>query len=169
MLVVGVFPVEAEIPAWLALIAQDLRLCDGILVLDRHPRVALGCSRPERSRGPPVQQLSVAAPGGLDRLALHDVSEPGAPGPGEIRVRVRASSLNYHDYLVVSVDSRAADGRIPMADGAGVVEAVGEGVEEFVEGDAVVSCFSRCGRMARPWTGTFKGCPETEWMVMLGK
>lgn len=106
-----------------------------------------------------MQQLSVAAPGGLDRLALHDVSEPGAPGPGEIRVRVRASSLNYHDYLVVSVDSRAADGRIPMADGAGVVEAVGEGVEEFVEGDAVVSCFFPLWQDGPPVDGDFQRVP----------
>ena len=34
-----------------------------------------------------------------------------------------------------------ADGRIPMSDGAGVVEAVGEGVTEFAVGDRVVSCF----------------------------
>jgi NADPH:quinone reductase-like Zn-dependent oxidoreductase len=35
----------------------------------------------------------------------------------------------------------AADGRIPMSDGAGVVEAVGAGVTEFRAGDRVVSCF----------------------------
>src|SRR6185312_3077832 len=33
------------------------------------------------------------------------------------------------------------DGRIPLADGAGTVEAVGEGVTEFAVGDAVVSTF----------------------------
>jgi NADPH:quinone reductase-like Zn-dependent oxidoreductase len=33
------------------------------------------------------------------------------------------------------------DGRIPLSDGAGVVEAVGEGVTEFAVGDSVVSCF----------------------------
>src|SRR5262249_55752724 len=33
------------------------------------------------------------------------------------------------------------DGRIPLADGAGTVEAVGAGVSEFAEGDAVVSTF----------------------------
>ena len=34
-----------------------------------------------------------------------------------------------------------ADGRIPLADGGGIVEAVGEGVTEFAPGDSVVSCF----------------------------
>jgi NADPH:quinone reductase-like Zn-dependent oxidoreductase len=37
--------------------------------------------------------------------------------------------------------NRVSDGRIPMSDGAGVVEAVGEGVTEYKVGDHVVSCF----------------------------
>jgi len=43
------------------------------------------------------------------------------PAPGEIRVRVHASSLNFHDYSVVSGVIPTEDGRIPMSDGAGVV------------------------------------------------
>ncbi|QAY79040.1 NAD(P)-dependent alcohol dehydrogenase [Sphingosinicella sp. BN140058] len=88
-----------------------------------------------------MKVVRLEAPGGLDRLRIVDEEEPGAPGPGEIRVRLRASSLNYHDYGVVSGRMRAADGRIPMSDGAGTVEAVGTGVTEFTAGDAVVSCF----------------------------
>jgi len=106
-----------------------------------------------------MKQLSVAAPGGLDRLSLHDVPDPGDPGPGQVRVRVRASSLNYHDYLVVSGGSRAADGRVPLADGAGVVEAVGEGVEEFAAGDAVVSCFFPLWQDGPPVDGDFSRVP----------
>jgi NADPH:quinone reductase-like Zn-dependent oxidoreductase len=106
-----------------------------------------------------MKQLSLAAPGGLDRLALQDVPDPGAPGPGELRVRVRASSLNYHDYLVVTGGSPTQDGRIPMADGAGVVEAVGEGVEEFAEGDAVVSCFFPLWQDGPPVDGDFSRVP----------
>ena len=106
-----------------------------------------------------MKQLSLAAPGGLDRLVLQDVPDPGDPGAGEIRVRVRASSLNFHDYLVVAGGSRAADGRIPMADGAGVVEAVGEGVEEFAEGDAVVSCFFPLWQDGPPVDGDFRNVP----------
>ena len=79
--------------------------------------------------------------GGLDNLRLEEMAEPGGPGPGEIRVRIRASSLNFHDLGVVSGRMPVEDGRIPMSDGAGVVEAVGEGVTEFAVGDAVVSCF----------------------------
>ena len=67
--------------------------------------------------------------------------EPRAPGAGEVQVRVRASSLNYHDYLVVTGVIKTDDGRIPMSDGAGDVVAVGAGVKEFKAGDRVVSTF----------------------------
>lgn len=88
-----------------------------------------------------MKSIAVRSPGGLDRLDIIDVSVPGEPGPGEIRVRVHASSLNYHDYGVVSGSKPTADGRIPMADGAGVVDAIGDGVVEFQVGDSVVSTF----------------------------
>lgn len=88
-----------------------------------------------------MKGIVLRSPGGLDRLELIEMPDPGAPGPGQIRVRVHASSLNYHDYGVVSGRMPTADGRIPMSDGAGVVEAVGEGVTEFKPGDPVVSCF----------------------------
>ncbi|XUO84936.1 NAD(P)-dependent alcohol dehydrogenase [Halomonas sp. KM007] len=88
-----------------------------------------------------MQAIQLRAPGGLDHLDVVDLAAPGEPGPGEIKVRLHASSLNFHDYAVVAGMIPAADGRIPMSDGAGVVEAVGEGVEEFAVGDAVVSTF----------------------------
>ena len=88
-----------------------------------------------------MRGIVLHAPGGLDRLELADMPDPGAPGPGEIRVRLYASSLNYHDYGIVSGRMPTADGRIPMSDGAGMVETVGEGVTEFKAGDHVVSCF----------------------------
>jgi NADPH:quinone reductase-like Zn-dependent oxidoreductase len=88
-----------------------------------------------------MRGIVLHSPGGLDRLELIAMPDPGAPGPGEIRVRLHASSLNYHDYGVVSGRMPTADRRIPMSDGAGVVEAVGEGVTEFKVGDQVVSCF----------------------------
>lgn len=85
--------------------------------------------------------VTLRSPGGLDKLDVHECEAPGEPGPGEVRVRVHASSLNYHDYSVVAGAMSTEDGRIPMSDGAGVVEAVGEGVEEFTVGDRVVSTF----------------------------
>jgi NADPH:quinone reductase-like Zn-dependent oxidoreductase len=88
-----------------------------------------------------MKGIRLEATRGLDGLALVDLPDPGTPGPGEIRVRVRASSLNFHDYAVCKFGNPAFDGRIPLADGAGTVEAVGEGVTEFAEGDAVFSTF----------------------------
>ncbi|MCS5969168.1 alcohol dehydrogenase catalytic domain-containing protein [Klebsiella variicola subsp. variicola] len=66
---------------------------------------------------------------------------PGAPAAGEIRVALHATSLNYHDLLVATGVDSTADRRILMADGAGVVEAVGAGVNEFQPGDRVVAGF----------------------------
>jgi len=80
-------------------------------------------------------------PGGLDRIEVHDIPDPGQPGPGQIRIALHATSLNYHDLLVATGGLPTADGRLLMSDGAGVVEAVGEGVAEFRPGDHAVSCF----------------------------
>ena len=88
-----------------------------------------------------MKAMVVRSPGGLDRLERVEHPDPGAPGPGEIRVALHASSLNFHDLGVASGRMRAADGRVLLADGAGVVEAVGEGVTDFAPGDHVVSCF----------------------------
>lgn len=88
-----------------------------------------------------MKAMKLAAPGGLDALGLAEIDDPGTPGPGEIRVRLRASSLNFHDFGVVSGAMPTEDGRIPMSDGAGEVEAVGDGVTGFAAGDRVVSTF----------------------------
>ena len=88
-----------------------------------------------------MKVVTLRSPGGLDQLQVVERDAPGEPGPGEIRVAVKASSLNFHDYAVAAGMIPTDDGRIPMSDGAGVVEAVGEGVEEFAVGDAVVSTF----------------------------
>lgn len=88
-----------------------------------------------------MKAIKLIAPAGLDNLKLVDIAAPGEPQAGEIRVRVHASSLNYHDLGVVLGRMGAPDGRIPMADGAGVVEAVGPGATGFAVGDHVVSTF----------------------------
>jgi NADPH:quinone reductase-like Zn-dependent oxidoreductase len=88
-----------------------------------------------------MKAIQLHSPGGLTNLRPADLPEPAAPGAHEIRVRLHASSLNYHDLGVVTRDGWLADGRIPMSDGAAVVEAVGAGVTDFKAGDHVVSCF----------------------------
>lgn len=106
-----------------------------------------------------MKAIQLAAPGGLDRLQLVDLPAPAAPGAGEIQVRLHASSLNYHDLAIAAGRSATADGRIPMADGAGVVTAVGEGVTEFAIGDAVVSCFFPLWLSGKQVPSTFTTVP----------
>jgi NADPH:quinone reductase-like Zn-dependent oxidoreductase len=106
-----------------------------------------------------MKAIRLRHPGGLDNLKLEDMPEPAAPGRGEISVRIRASSLNYHDYIVVTGGIPTPDGRIPMSDGAGEVTAVGEGVTEFAVGDAVVSTFFPNWLDGGPVPGGFAGVP----------
>lgn len=80
------------------------------------------------------------APGGLDNFVFDDRPVP-EPKPGEILVRVRASSLNFHDYVVAAGWKPVDDGRVLMSDAGGEVAAVGADVSEFVPGDRVVSVF----------------------------
>jgi NADPH:quinone reductase-like Zn-dependent oxidoreductase len=106
-----------------------------------------------------MKAMLLRAPGGLEHLELVDLDDPGSPKPGQIRVRLHASSLNYHDYNVAAIPDAVADGRIPLADGAGVVEEVGDGVSEFKPGDSVVSCFSPAWQLGRPPVRDFSAVP----------
>ncbi|WP_271300065.1 zinc-dependent alcohol dehydrogenase family protein [Sphingomonas sp. CV7422] len=106
-----------------------------------------------------MQAMTVSAPGGLDRLTPADRPDPGAPGAGAIRVALHGSSLNYHDLGIVLGRMPSDDGRIPLADGAGTVEAVGEGVDEFAVGDSVVSCFFPDWQDGTPTIGDFSRTP----------
>ncbi len=87
-----------------------------------------------------MRVVTLTKPGGLDRLAVNERELP-APGPGDLLVRVHASSLNFHDYAVVSGMIPVDDARVPMSDGSGIVEAVGEGVTLFQPGDHVMGTF----------------------------
>ena len=106
-----------------------------------------------------MRAMTHAAAGGLDQLKLVDMADPGPPSSGEIRVRIHASSLNYHDYLVANGSIPTAEGRIMMSDGAGVVEAVGDGVAEFARGDQVVSVFFPMWQDGQPRVGDFRTVP----------
>lgn len=80
--------------------------------------------------------------GGPDGLRLDELPEP-RPGAGEVAVRVRATSLNYRDLMMVrgQYNPKLALPIVPLSDGAGEVSAVGQGVTRFKPGDRVASAF----------------------------
>jgi Zn-dependent alcohol dehydrogenase len=69
------------------------------------------------------------------------------PGPGEVRVRVAAAGICHSDLHLA--DGHLGEGRHPIVlghEGAGVVEALGAGVEGLAAGDPVAFCFvPACG------------------------
>lgn len=79
---------------------------------------------------------------GIDGLIQSVVPVP-APGPGEVLVHVRASSLNYRDVIILEGNyyMPIPSGRIPLSDGAGEVAVVGPGVTRFKVGDRVTNAF----------------------------
>jgi NADPH2:quinone reductase len=81
-----------------------------------------------------TRAVQIAATGGPEQLQLVDV-KVGQPGPGEIRIRHQACGLNYIDvYHRTGLYPLVLPHGIGM-EGAGVVEAVGEGVTHLKTGD----------------------------------
>jgi NADPH:quinone reductase-like Zn-dependent oxidoreductase len=67
--------------------------------------------------------------GSVDGIVLRSSEDP-RPGPKEVLMRVRASSLNYRDLMVLKGGGRGPTkiGVVPLSDGAGEVAGIGEGV-----------------------------------------
>ena len=85
-----------------------------------------------------MRAIVYTSTGSPDVLSLVE-REAAEPGPGEVRVRVTVSGVNPTDWK-----SRAGSGQplafdevVPNQDGAGVIEALGEGVEHLAVGDPV--------------------------------
>ena len=75
--------------------------------------------------------------GGPEVLRVEEVPDPVA-GPGQVLVRLRAASLNHLDVWVRKGLPSVPKPRILGADGAGIVEAVGDGVDGLEPGQRVV-------------------------------
>jgi zinc-binding alcohol dehydrogenase/oxidoreductase len=75
--------------------------------------------------------------GGPEVLTLEDVDDPVA-GAGEVLIRLHAASLNHLDIWMRRGLPSVPKPRILGADGAGIVEAVGEGTDSFSQGDRVL-------------------------------
>jgi len=81
---------------------------------------------------------------GIDSLVLEDVPARGPLAPGQIRLRMRAASINYRDLLVLSGGLRSVTlpELIPCSDGAGEVVEVASDVWRVKVGDRVALTFN---------------------------
>ena len=76
--------------------------------------------------------------GGPDNLKIKEVDTPG-PGPGEVRVKLQSSALNRRDFwITIGRYPRTSLPCIAGSDGAGMIDAVGEGVDNSMAGTEVV-------------------------------
>src|SRR5579862_3485692 len=93
--------------------------------------------------------------GGPEVLAVREVPDPPAPGPGEVQVRILARGVQYVDVLMLAgkYQFRPEPPFIPGNEGAGEVVAVGPGVAAVKPGDKVM-CRQRLGAFAE--RGNFK-------------
>ena len=93
--------------------------------------------------------------GASDVLTVEEVQTP-EPGPGEVRVRLRVAGVNPTDWKMRTTASPAGEFQIPGQDGAGDVDAVGEGVDPARVGERVWVWFAAArGRRwgtAAQWT-----------------
>jgi NADPH:quinone reductase len=83
---------------------------------------------------------------GPEGLVWKEVPTP-APGPGEVRIAIRAASLNFPDILIVQgkYQAKPALPFVPGSEFSGLVEALGEGVTQLKVGDAVAAMGSTGG------------------------
>jgi NADPH:quinone reductase-like Zn-dependent oxidoreductase len=102
--------------------------------------------------------------GGPEVLSVTDVAEPHA-GPGQIRITVRAASINPIDWKLRSgAYGGTIDGpQTPGADAAGVVDEVGEGIDGVAVGDRVFGLASGAyaeHAVLRAWARTPHGVDD---------
>ncbi len=94
----------------------------------------------KEGHGIAMKAMMSHAPGGPETLELTEVDTP-EPGPGQLRIAVKAAGVNFPDTLIIRDLYQFKPPR-PFAPGgevAGIVEAVGDGVSDFAVGDRVLS------------------------------
>src|SRR5215212_2576507 len=99
-------------------------------------RQARGRGGPRHTGGEVMKAVRVNEHGGPEVLSYEDVSVP-EPGPGQARVRLAAAGVNFIDvYQRTGIYEKDLP-FIAGQEGAGEVEAIGEGVEDVAPGDYV--------------------------------
>lgn len=89
-----------------------------------------------------MRAIQVSRTGGPEVLELVDIVKP-EPKPGEVRVRIHASGVNFIDTYLREGRYPAPLPFVPGQEAAGVVEALGEGVSGFAVGDHVAWTHAR--------------------------
>jgi NADPH:quinone reductase len=126
-----------------------------------------------------MKAIQVAKYGGPEELQLQEVAQP-KPGAGEALVRVHAAGVNYADIYF-------RNGTLPRPipfpftlgiEGAGEIEAVGEGVSELKRGDRVAYKWSlgsyteydvvKAAEIA-PLPDEVRHPPQSGWLDELGR
>ena len=93
-----------------------------------------------------MKALLSNAPGGPETLVLTELPDP-VPGNGQLLVQVKACAINYPDVLIIEDKYQFKPPR-PFAPGgeiAGVVEAVGDGVDGWSPGDRLIAMLGHGG------------------------
>lgn len=95
---------------------------------------------------PTIQKEDSSSPAVLDK----NYPIPELDSPTSVRVRIKATSLNYANYLQIlgKYQEKPPLPFIPGSDYSGVVDAVGHGVTRFKVGDPVCS-FASLGTFAQ--------------------
>jgi NADPH2:quinone reductase len=83
-----------------------------------------------------MKAIQVHETGGIEKLQCVDLPQPD-PGPGQARIRLRAIGVNFIDTYHRRGWYKVPLPFIPGMEGAGIVDAVGEGVTSFRPGDRV--------------------------------
>jgi NADPH2:quinone reductase len=83
-----------------------------------------------------MKAIRVQETGGPEKLQIQDVAIP-SPGPGQARVKVHAAGVNYIDVYFRTGLYRTPMPFTPGMEASGVVDAVGEGVDNVSPGDRV--------------------------------
>lgn len=92
------------------------------------------------------------APYALESVELVD------PGPGQLRVRIHACGICFTDVGVQTYEQGLPLPQVLGHEGAGVVEAVGEGVTTVAPGDHVVLSYASCGHCSSCATAAPQYC-----------
>jgi aryl-alcohol dehydrogenase len=91
-------------------------------------------------------------------FTIEDI-ELGAPGPGEVLVRVAGAGMCHTDVVLRQLPEL----RLPMVfghEGSGVVEAIGPGVRSVAPGDHVVLSYDSCGGCAACLSSAASYCDQ---------